>query len=157
MLSLLGAFSSYDSVSLYQQTWETSSLLCVSVVRVLSAGKLSSSREGAQISGFRTCFLAEDEGLKQGLSQKLCHFCLSQKLCSFCSLHYQLRRLVTKESGTQDVPHRCSAAESSTPSLLRVYQKDFCESLSGKLPAKETEPRPAAWKKLDQPSCQEDI
>jgi hypothetical protein len=31
----------------------------VSVVRVLSAGMLSSCREGAQISGFRTCLLAE--------------------------------------------------------------------------------------------------
>ena len=41
------------------------------MVRALSAGKLSSYREGAQISGVRTCLLAEDEGLKQGLSQKL--------------------------------------------------------------------------------------
>jgi hypothetical protein len=31
----------------------------VSVVRVLSAGKLSSCREGAQISGVRNCLLAE--------------------------------------------------------------------------------------------------
>jgi hypothetical protein len=37
---------------------------------------------------------------KQGLSQKLCHFCLSQKLCSFCSLHYHLCRLVTEGSRT---------------------------------------------------------
>ena len=29
------------------------------MVRVLSAGKLSSCREGAQISGVRTCLLAE--------------------------------------------------------------------------------------------------
>jgi hypothetical protein len=41
------------------------------MVRVLSAGKLSSYREGAQISGIQTCLLAEDEGPKQGLSQKL--------------------------------------------------------------------------------------
>jgi hypothetical protein len=41
------------------------------VVRALSAGKLSSCREGAQISVIRTFLLAEDEGLKQGLSQKL--------------------------------------------------------------------------------------
>jgi hypothetical protein len=32
-------------------------LSLVSVVRVLSAGKLSSCREGAQISGVRTCIL----------------------------------------------------------------------------------------------------
>ena len=34
-------------------------LSLVSVVRVLSAGKLSSCREGAQISGVRNCLLAE--------------------------------------------------------------------------------------------------
>ena len=34
-------------------------LSLVSVVRLLSAGKLSSCREGAQISGIRTCLLAE--------------------------------------------------------------------------------------------------
>jgi hypothetical protein len=34
-------------------------LSLVSVVRVFSAGKLSSCREGAQISGVRTCLLAE--------------------------------------------------------------------------------------------------
>jgi hypothetical protein len=32
---------------------------------------LSSCREGAQISDVWTCLLAEDEGLKQGLSQNL--------------------------------------------------------------------------------------
>ena len=36
----------------------------VSVVRVLSAGKLSSCREGAQRSGVQPCLLAEDEGPK---------------------------------------------------------------------------------------------
>ena len=41
------------------------------MVRALSAGKLSSCREGAQISVVQICLLAEDEGLKQGLSQKL--------------------------------------------------------------------------------------
>jgi hypothetical protein len=50
------------------------------VVRALSVGKLSSYREGAQISGVRTSLLAEDEGPKQDLSQKLCCFGLSQKL-----------------------------------------------------------------------------
>jgi hypothetical protein len=38
------------------------------VVRALSAGKLSSYREGAQISGFWICLLSEYEGRKQGLS-----------------------------------------------------------------------------------------
>jgi hypothetical protein len=41
------------------------------VVRALSAGRLSSFREGAQISGIQTYLLAEDEGPKQDLSQKL--------------------------------------------------------------------------------------
>ena len=50
------------------------------MVRALSAGKLSSYREGAQISGVQTSLLAEDEGPKQDLSQKLCCFGLSQKL-----------------------------------------------------------------------------
>lgn len=50
-------------------------LSLVSVVRVFSAGNLSSYREGAQISDIQTCLLAEDEGLKQDLSHKL-----SQKL-----------------------------------------------------------------------------
>ena len=65
----------------------------VSVIRVLSAGKLSSCREGAQISGIRTCLLAEGEGSKQGLFQKLCRF---------CSPHSHLCRLVSEGSGTQD-------------------------------------------------------
>jgi hypothetical protein len=50
------------------------------VVRALSASKLSSYREGAQISGVRTSPLAKDEGPKQDLSQKLCCVGLSQKL-----------------------------------------------------------------------------
>jgi hypothetical protein len=41
------------------------------VVRALSAGTLSSFREGSQISGVQTCFLAEDEGPKLDLSYKL--------------------------------------------------------------------------------------
>ena len=57
------------------------------MVSALSAGKLSSYREGAQISGVWTSLLAEDEGPKQNLSQKLCCFGLSQKLsASVCTL-----------------------------------------------------------------------
>jgi hypothetical protein len=68
------------------------------VFRALSAYKLSSCREGAQISGFQTYLLAEDEGLKQGLSQKLCCFCLSQKL----------HRVISERSQTRDSSPRCS-------------------------------------------------
>jgi hypothetical protein len=71
----------------------------VSLVRVLSAGKLSSCREGAQISGIWTYLLAEDEGLKQGLSQKL---------CSFCSRHSHLHSLVSERSWIRDGSPRCS-------------------------------------------------
>jgi hypothetical protein len=46
-------------------------LSLVSVVRALSAGRLSSFREGAWISGIQTCLLAEDECPKQDMSQKL--------------------------------------------------------------------------------------
>jgi hypothetical protein len=81
------------------------------VIRVLSVGKLYSCREGAQISGIRTCLLAEVEGPKLGLSQKLCCFCLYQKLCSFCSLHSYLHKLVSEGSGTQDGSPRCFEAE----------------------------------------------
>ena len=78
------------------------------MVRALSAGKLPSLREGTQISGIWTLLLAEDEGPKQGLSQKLCQLSLSQGLCSFCSLHSHLRRLVSERSRTRDGSPRCS-------------------------------------------------
>jgi hypothetical protein len=79
------------------------------VVRVLSAGKLSYCMECAQISGVQTCLLAEDKGLKQGLSQNLCQFHLSQKLCCFCSPHSHLHRLVSERSRTRDGFPRCSS------------------------------------------------
>jgi hypothetical protein len=41
------------------------------VVTALSAGRLSSFREDAQISGVQTYLLAEVEGMKQDLYQKL--------------------------------------------------------------------------------------
>jgi hypothetical protein len=69
------------------------------VVRALSAGRLSSFKEGVQISGIQTCLLAEDEGLKQDLSQKL---------LAFCSPHSPLCRLISLDSGSQDISRRCS-------------------------------------------------
>ena len=56
-----------------------------------------------------TCLLAEDEGPKQGLSLKLCQFCLSQKLCSFCSPHSHLSRLVSERFRSRDGCPRCSS------------------------------------------------
>jgi hypothetical protein len=78
------------------------------VVRVLSAGKLSSCREGAQTylcspSDVQTYLLADDEVPKQGLSQKMC--CL-------CSLHAHLHRLVSEGHGTQDGSLTCSGGQS---------------------------------------------
>ena len=70
------------------------------MVRVLSAVKLSSCREAAQISGVQTCLLAEDDGPKQGLSQKLCRF--YSPYSHFC-------RLVSEESRNQDGSPRCSS------------------------------------------------
>jgi hypothetical protein len=74
------------------------------VVRGLSAGKLSSYREGAQISGFRTSLLAKDKGPKQDLSQKPCCFGLSQKLLAsvvhLSPVQYFRRSLGTKMSST---------------------------------------------------------
>jgi hypothetical protein len=52
------------------------------VVRVLSAHKLSSCREGVLISGVQTCLVAEDEGLNLGLSQKLLAFVLHTLICA---------------------------------------------------------------------------
>jgi hypothetical protein len=68
------------------------------VVRSLSAVKVSSCREGGQMSGVRTCLLAEDEDPKQGLSQNL---------CGFSSPHSRLCRVVSLESRNQDVSPRC--------------------------------------------------
>jgi hypothetical protein len=72
----------------------------VSVVRVFSAGKLSSCMEGEQISGVWFCLLSEDEGPKQGLSQKLWNSCI---------LHSHLHSLVSEGSRTQDGSPTCSS------------------------------------------------
>ena len=104
-------------------------LSLVSVVRVLSASKLSSCREGAQISGSRNFLLAEDEVPKLGLSQKL---------CCFCSLHFHLCRLVTEGSRTQDGAPRFSMAKPSqaghTPLLWRGKVPGYLEPETGSVP-----------------------
>jgi hypothetical protein len=99
------------------------------MVRVLSVGKLSPCREGAQISGVWTCLLAEDETPKQ---------CLSQKVCSFCSLHSYLCRLVSEGSVTQDAtpgaPAEPSWADTSplagkVPGCLEPEKGSFPEAV----------------------------
>jgi hypothetical protein len=89
----------------------------VSVVRTFSAGKLSSCREGGQISGVRTCLLAEDEVLKQ---------VLSQNLCSFCSPHSHLGQVVSAGSGNQDGSPTCCGK-------ALLSGADICP-LAGKVP-----------------------
>ena len=54
----MGVLCSDDYVSLYQQTWETRSLLSFSGQSTLFRQALL-LQEGAQISGVRTCLLAE--------------------------------------------------------------------------------------------------
>jgi hypothetical protein len=105
---LVRACSSHDSVSLYQQTWETSSLLNFIV-------QCTFFRQALLLPGRCTDIWhsnlppSEDEGLKQGLSQKLCWFPLSQRLCSFCIQHSHLNRLVSDRSWTRDGSPRCSS------------------------------------------------
>jgi hypothetical protein len=83
------------------------------VVRVLSAGKLSSCREGAQRSGVQTCLLAEDECLKQeGLSQMCCLHSPRADLC----------RLVSKGAWTQDGSLTCSGTHSPTRQTPLLWQ-----------------------------------
>ena len=81
------------------------------MVRVLSAGKLFSCREGAQRSGAQLCLWAKDEGPKGALFQKLCYF---------CSLHALLCRLVSEGPGIEDGSLTCSGGQSPPwrPSLL---------------------------------------
>jgi hypothetical protein len=114
------------------------------VVRALSAGKFSSYREGAQISGVRTSILAEDEGPKQDLSQKLCCFGLSQKLLAsvvhtLTCADYFWWSLGTKMTSSD--PEAKSSQLGRTPviwtdvrSLKRVLPQKLCGSrLSQKL------------------------
>ena len=75
----------------------------VSVVRVLSAGKLFSCREGTQRSGAQLCLWAKDEGPKGSLSQKL---------CCFCSLPALLCRLVSAGPRIEDGSLTCSGGQS---------------------------------------------
>ena len=78
------------------------------MVRVLSAVKLSSYREGAQISGLQTCLLAEDKGPKTGSVPEAVSLLPVLEAVSFCSPHSHLCKLVSEGSGNQDGSPRCS-------------------------------------------------
>jgi hypothetical protein len=84
------------------------------VVRALSAGKLSSYRKGAQISGVRTSLLAEDEGPKHDLSQKLCCFGLSQKLLASVVHTLTCADYFQQSPGTKMAPANAEAKPSWT-------------------------------------------
>ena len=100
-MSLVGACSSCDSVSLYQQIWETRALLSFSGQSTLCRQALLLQGRCTDI-GIRTCLLAEDESPK---------WCLSQKLCSFYSLHSHLHCLVSERFRTIDGSPRCSGKD----------------------------------------------
>ena len=87
-------------------------LSSVSVVRALSVGKLSSYREGAQISGIWACLLAEDEDLKQGLSQELCSCGLCQKLLASVVHTPTCADYSQRDLGTKMVPPGAQAKPS---------------------------------------------
>jgi hypothetical protein len=100
------------------------------VVRVLSAGKLSSCREGEQRSGVQTCLLAEDEGPKQACPRN------GLPLQSACSLHSE-HRLVSEGPKTQDGSLTCSGGQSPPgrpPLLWRGRCPDVCSLKQGSVP-----------------------
>jgi hypothetical protein len=86
------------------------------VVRVLSVGKLFSCMEDAQIYSVQTYLLADNEGPKQGLSQKIC--CL-------CSLQAHLHRLVSEGHRKKDGPLTCSGGQSA-PRLTLLLWRGRC-------------------------------
>ena len=103
------------------------------MVRALSAGKLSSCREGGQISGIWTCLLAEDEGPKQGLSQNL---------CSFCSPHSHLHRVFS----VQDLRTKMSPPDAVVkPSWAGVDTSPLAGKVPGCLEPKTRFASEALW------------
>jgi hypothetical protein len=65
---------------------------------------------------------------KQGLSQKLCRFCLSQKLCHFCSPPSHLHRLFSEEPRRQDGSITCSEGRGgqSPPGRPPLFWRGRC-------------------------------
>jgi hypothetical protein len=78
---MVRACSSCDSVSLYQQTWETSTLLSFSDQSTLCRQALLLQGRYTDI-WLQTCLLTENEGLKQGLSQKLVTSVVNSLTCT---------------------------------------------------------------------------
>jgi hypothetical protein len=95
------------------------------VVRALSAGKLSSYREGAQICGVQTSLLGKNEGPKQDLSQKLCCFGLSQKLLASVVHTLTCADYFRWSPGTKMAPSNPEAEFYSFTALLINIFKSF--------------------------------
>ena len=91
-MTLFRDCSSGDSVTVYQQTWETDSLLLVSVLRALSAGKLSSSGKVHRIS----CVWTSSWLKKWSQNRTFSRSCVAWQVpeaVSFCGAQSHLCRL----------------------------------------------------------------
>lgn len=115
-MSLVRACSACDSVSLYQQTWLSSSLLSFS-------GQSTLCRQALLLQGRCTGIWRLDlsPGRREGPKQVL-----SQKLCSLCSPHSHLHRLVSEGSRNQDGSPRCSGK--ALPGMVGTFPQ------AGKVP-----------------------
>jgi hypothetical protein len=78
------------------------------VVCALSAGKLSSYREGAQIYGVRTSLLAKKKAQNSTFPAAKLLWPVPEAV-RFCILHSHLCRILLEDSWNQDVCSRCSA------------------------------------------------
>ena len=107
------------------------------MVRALSAGKLSSYREGAHISGSQTSLLAEDEGPKQDLSQKLCCYALSQKV-----LVSVVHTLTSASPGHPNTPKKL---DPDLKAYLMMLVEDIKKDLITHLKKYRRDNRPPSW------------
>jgi hypothetical protein len=107
-LTLFRDCSSGDYVTVYEQTWETDSLLWVSVLRALSAGKLS-YREGVQIY----CVWTSSWPKKKAQNRTFLRSSVALAVPRSCQLLWcrlspvQTKFLNSVESRNQDGDHCC--------------------------------------------------
>jgi hypothetical protein len=120
-LSLVRGCSSHDSVILYQQTWETSSLLIFSCHSTLC-------RQSLLFQGRCTDIWHSDFPPGRRWRPETGPV---PETVSFCSPHSHLCRLVLVESGNQDVSRRCSGNSLTISFLLHFFHLHFkCYPLS---------------------------
>ena len=96
------------------------------MVRAVSVGKLSSYRERAQISDVQISLMAEDEGPKQDLSQKLCCFGLQTARCGVPESRWPPRNVRQKPPGL--CGHLCSDQERGRFKMIKflTFPKNLC-------------------------------